>query len=648
MVQIQKNFGDLGRRFLPAAWDATWMSVGLVCGVILGCVVLLAAGIAAAIIAERLVPITYSTQVKVTTGEVRGRERTTPSGNVYLSFQGIPYAKPPMGELRFKAPQPAEPWDGVKDTLSEGNICPQPHRVSKTSPIKSMGSMLKMIVSMPGMAKFMFNYIRRMNEDCLYLNVYTPRTALPLPAAELAPVVVFIHGGGFIAGNGDTSLYGPDFLVEAGVVVVTFNYRLGALGFLSTGSAEAPGNAGLKDQVMALRWVRDNIRAFGGDPDSVTLYGESAGSASAALHLMSPMSSGLFHRVILASSTAQNQYVLTSEGERFSRRLAEVCGADNETAADPDQRLAFLRGISHTLMDDKLVDTLTEEDVRSIMGRVPFVPVVETEFPGQEAFLSEHPDHLVREGRYAQVPIMMGVNSKEGSIFYTGVTRPPTEEGFKMIDEDMTCTIPDPLYRKLTPDKRVELAGKIRQLYFKGGHVSEETAGSVIDLFGDIQLTHGIHVTSKWFAHYSSANTNPLYIYFFTFASKYGLSFFFSTKNLKGAGHGEELSYVFRHHLFKNHPTLKQTAREQAVREKMVTLLTNFIKSGNPTPPSATTAAAGLRDVNVTWPAVRPGRMNYLEIGEQLFVKKDFLFERMNFWDRIHREVLGTPLYDFF
>ncbi|XP_052126095.1 juvenile hormone esterase-like [Frankliniella occidentalis] len=215
-----------------------------------------------------------------------------------------------------------------------------------------------------------------------------------------------------------------------------------------------------------------------------------------------------------------------------------------------------------------------------------------------------------------------------------------------MIDDDMTCTIPDPLYRKLSPEKRVELAGKIRHLYFKGAHVTEETAGSVIDLFGDLQLTHGIHVTSKWFAHYSSAN-NPLYIYFFTFASKFGLSFFFSTKNLKGAGHGEELSYVFRHHLFKNHPTLKQTAREQAMRETMVGLLSNFIKSGNPTPHNAT-VAADTQKVNISWPAVHPGRMNYLEIGDELSVKKDFLKERMNFWDRVYRDTLGTPLYDFF
>lgn len=137
-----------------------------------------------------------------------------------------------------------------------------------------------------------------------------------LPSDTLKPVVFFIHGGGFIAGNGDMSLYGPDYLMELDVVVVTFNYRLGAFGnpstappaapfltpshiltaclagFLSTGTEASPGNAGMKDQVMALRWVRDNIHVFGGDPGRVTLYGESAGSASAALHLLSPMSRG--------------------------------------------------------------------------------------------------------------------------------------------------------------------------------------------------------------------------------------------------------------------------------------------------------------------------------------------------------------------
>ncbi|KAJ1529202.1 hypothetical protein ONE63_006006 [Megalurothrips usitatus] len=398
-----------------------------------------------------------------------------------------------------------------------------------------MGNMLKFILSMPGMAKFMFDYIARMSEDCLYLNVYTPqasRRSTELPAAELRPVAVFIHGGGFIAGNGDASLYGADYLVELGVVVVTLNYRLGVFGFLSTNTSEAPGNAGLKDQVLALRWVRDNIRAFGGDPNSVTLYGESAGSASVAYHMMSPMSRGLFHRAILASSTAQNQYARTADHGRFSRRLAELCGADPDTAADPDQRLRFLRHVSHTAIDDKLADVLDDQDARSIMGRVPFVPVIESEFDGVEAFLTEDPDVLVREGRYMQVPVIIGSNNKEGSIFYTGVTRPPTEEGFRMIDEDMTCTIPDPIYRRLSPEKRTELAEKIRQMYFKGGHVSEDTAGSLVDLFGDLQLEHAIHITSKWFAHYASA-VNPLYIYHFTLQSKFGLSFFFSSKNLK-------------------------------------------------------------------------------------------------------------------
>ncbi|XP_034250470.1 juvenile hormone esterase-like isoform X2 [Thrips palmi] len=657
MVQIQKNLQNLGRRFLPAAWNATWVSIGLVCGVLVACILLMAAGIAAAVIADRLTPITYSTQVRVADGEVRGRERITPDGSVFLSFQGIPYAKPPLEELRFKAPRPVEPWDGVLDALSEGNICPQPHKVSKTSPIKSMGSMLKMVLSMPGMAKFMFNYIARISEDCLYLNVYTPKPKSEQPAERLKPVVFFVHGGGFIAGNGDTSLYGPDYLMQLDVVVVTFNYRLGAIGFLATGTPDAPGNAGLKDQAAALRWVRRNIRAFGGDPDKVTLYGESAGSASVALHLMSPMSSGLFHRAIMSSSTAQNQYVMTADYERFSRSLALECGADNATADDPRTRVEFLREQSHTHINDRLTEVLGEEDVRSIMGRVPFSPVVEKEFPGEEAFLLEHPDVLMREGRYAPVPVIIGSNSKEGSIFYTGVTRPPTEEGFRMIDEDMTCTVPDPLYQRLDPEQSQELAGKVRQLYFDGGHVDEDSAGALIDLFGDLQLLHGIHVSSKWFTHFSQP-ASPVYLYHFTFSAKSGLSFFFSSKNLKvqdaldaGAGHGEELSYVFRHHLFKGHSALKQTSREQRVRDKMTKLFTNFIKTGNPTPSNASLSrlpvASDVQDVGVAWPPSRPGREVYLEIGEELAVKRHLLAERMAFWDRTFKNVTQSPLYDF-
>lgn len=218
-------------------------------------------------------------------GMLRGRYlpyKTGISGG-YYGFQGIKYGKAPIGNRRFKAPLPEGPWKGIKMALREGASCP--HR--------------NMILE---------NY--KGNEDCLFLNVYTPK----LPDSDgnpKLPVLFWIHGGGFQFGNGNAFLYGPDYLIPENIILVTINYRLGALGFLNTGTHEAPGNAGLKDQVLALKWVRDNIEKFGGDPNEVTIAGQSAGSASVHYLLMSSITKGLFKRAIAQSGVALNPWAIT-------------------------------------------------------------------------------------------------------------------------------------------------------------------------------------------------------------------------------------------------------------------------------------------------------------------------------------------------
>ncbi|NXC45228.1 ACES Acetylcholinesterase, partial [Penelope pileata] len=181
-------------------------------------------------------------------------------------FLGIPYAQPPLGPLRFQAPRPAQPWPGVRDAGSQPFACFQP--VDTTFP--GFGG------------SEMWNPNREMSEDCLYLNVWAPHP----PPRRGAAVLVWIYGGGFSSGAG--SPYDGRYLAGAeGVLVVSMNYRVGALGFLALpGHPEAPGNAGLLDQRLALRWVQENIAAFGGDPAAVTLFGESAGAASVGLHLL--------------------------------------------------------------------------------------------------------------------------------------------------------------------------------------------------------------------------------------------------------------------------------------------------------------------------------------------------------------------------
>ncbi|XP_039581565.1 cholinesterase-like, partial [Passer montanus] len=207
--------------------------------------------------------------VATSAGAVRGFHVAAGPSSRVAAFLGIPYAEPPVGPLRFAPPRPARPWGGVLDALSHPHACFQP--------VDTM---------FPGFGgSEMWNPNREMSEDCLYLNIWAPAPRPETPA----PVLVWIYGGGFYSGAASLDVYDGRFLAAAeGVLVVSMNYRVGALGFLALpGHPEAPGNVGLLDQRLALRWVQANIAAFGGDPGAVTLFGESAGAASVGLHLLS-------------------------------------------------------------------------------------------------------------------------------------------------------------------------------------------------------------------------------------------------------------------------------------------------------------------------------------------------------------------------
>ncbi|XP_033229045.1 esterase E4-like [Belonocnema kinseyi] len=212
-------------------------------------------------------------QVQISDGVLYGSTHTTRNGKTISSFLSIPYAQPPVGNLRFNNPIPCEPWTGIRMADTDADQCPQHDGMSVVG-----------------------------KEDCLYLNVYTPNQNLA-STQDLLPVMVWIHGGAFNSGNSSSTGYGPDYLLDKDVIFVSLNYRLGILGFLSTGDLEAPGNFGLKDQVLALKWVQKNIRAFGGNPERVTIFGQSSGAISVGLHLLSDASNGLFHQSIIQSGS---------------------------------------------------------------------------------------------------------------------------------------------------------------------------------------------------------------------------------------------------------------------------------------------------------------------------------------------------------
>ena len=326
--------------------------------------------------------------VTVPGGRVRGVWR----GDLW-SFSGVPYARAPVGALRWRPPQPPLSWEGLRDTSSFGPIAPQAvAEAGITSP------------SDPGSED-------AQSEDCLTLNVWTPEIPESPTTAKGAgrPVMVWIHGGGFTSGSGSVFLYRGGQLARNGdVVVVTINYRLGALGFLGHRALGDPdgfiGNWGLHDQVAALRWVRDHIAQFGGNADLVTIFGESAGGFSVAALMGAPSASGLFRRAVVQSGGAHVHSV--AESERTADRLATALGV-----ATCDR--ASLESVPAA---DLLAATQEVAAQRPDPGMLPlpFLPVVDG------AFLPEHPLRAVERGASSDVELLIGTNRDELTLFGLG------------------------------------------------------------------------------------------------------------------------------------------------------------------------------------------------------------------------------------
>src|SRR5690348_7015891 len=259
-------------------------------------------------------------EVLTTSGAVRG----APSGPV-VAFKGIPYAAPPFGALRFAAPVPPEPWDGVRDCTAYGPTAPKP-------PYPSPVDLLLPEPVIPG-------------EEVLNLNVWTPD-----PSAGGLPVLVWIHGGAFVNGSGAVPQYDGTAFARDGVVVVTINYRLGVDGFLHFDDG-GPANRGLLDQVAALEWVRDNIAAFGGDPGNVTIAGESAGAMSVTTLLSMPRAAGLFRRAV-AQSGGGHHALTSATARRVAGYLSERLRVPLKRAALAEVPLADLVAAQRALSEE--------------------------------------------------------------------------------------------------------------------------------------------------------------------------------------------------------------------------------------------------------------------------------------------------------
>lgn len=218
----------------------------------------------------------------------------------------------------------------------------------------------------------------------------------------MKPVIAYIHGGAFFRGSGHSYFVGPEYIMDRDVVLVAINYRLGALGFFSTGTADAPGNAGMKDQVLALKWIQRNIRAFGGDPDSVTIAGQSAGSMSVTLHLLSPMSVGLFHKAIALSGSMASQMKIKRNNTEIINILAESANCTN---ADVSKVVECLQQLP--------VQAIIRPDIfQDICLALVWYPVIENDL-GHTRFLTGNPSVLFKKGNFTKVPVITGIVDNE-------------------------------------------------------------------------------------------------------------------------------------------------------------------------------------------------------------------------------------------
>ncbi|XP_063906551.1 venom carboxylesterase-6-like [Zophobas morio] len=464
--------------------------------------------------------------VKTPLGEIRGYHKTSFEGRTFSAFEGIPFAKPPIGERRFEEPEPVDPWSGVWNATSLFQ-CVQTNSIQ--------------LFQTPG------------DEDCLYINVFVPREK-PNPDENL-DVVVHIHGGAFMYGSGH--VYSPPTLImDREVIYVTFNYRLGILGFLSTEDDVVPGNNGLKDQTLALKWIRDNIASFGGNPNSVTITGLSAGGSSVHLHYFSKLSKGLFQRGFAQSGLALNPFSIQEQPLMRAKKLADAVGCPTSTTR-------------------VMVDCLKQRPYQHLFDKLPlffnyiflpcapFGPVVEK--GGSNPFLDEDPYYLLKKGDVHDVPWLASMAIHEG-LFPVAYFM----EDLDNIDVHWEEWAPAFLEFNYTLSSSLweSTARKIKEHYLGDEHIKKENVLKLIQIFSDRYFLNDAETAVRMQA---KVNKSPVYYYLFGYPG--------DNNEQKMVGHGADSKYFFG-------PTIVPsplTPDEIKMKDLLLDMLVAFAKTGKPT-----------------------------------------------------------------
>ncbi|KAL7737038.1 hypothetical protein ACLKA6_005259 [Drosophila palustris] len=531
-------------------------------------------------------------KVPVKQGVVVGQQHQLPRGLQYESFLGVPYAQPPVGDLRFRSPVPLECFtEHELDCSKERDVSHQRDPITQ----QVVGS-----------------------ENCLFLNIYSPKVNSKNPL----PVMVWIHGGGFCFGNGNCDYHFPAQLMQEEVIVVTLNYRLGALGFLSLPGAGIYGNAGLKDQRLALQWVQDNIANFNGDPQNVTLFGESAGASAIHLHIYAAHAKILFHKAIMQSGTANMEWVMQQNGAIKSHRLGKLLKGEN--VKEDSALLEYLQSMNVTpngILSNTL-KVLTADERRREMPFV-FKPVLEDAGSPDSFFNSQVLDVLLDKERLQGMPVIMGYNSAEGLAMIVNAKRK-----LDLFEKDLTRLVPRNLVEKSEAPEAKEAANDIRQFYFNGQPLSLERLDNLVDLFSDYHFIIDMQLAAE--IHANCQRTSPLYFYRFDYLG--GRNMFkklFQAEKLRGTAHAEELFYLFQ---MAEDQTL-QSNEDKQLSESLCRMWANFARHGKPLDSWKPVTRPQKNEKGES----EPFHLDYMLIDRECRMRRNPDAERMDFWRSMYK-----------
>ncbi|XP_035381081.1 carboxylesterase 3 isoform X3 [Electrophorus electricus] len=502
-------------------------------------------------------------------GTVRGQYmRVLGSEKVVEQYLGIPFAQPPVGPLRLAAPLPAKPWEGVKNTTEHPRMCLQ-----NTDAMESLSEIMSMNVTLPAIS-----------EDCLYLNVYTPSQPT---GSEKLPVMLWVHGGGLFMG-GAAQYDGSVLAAYENIVVVVIQYRLGILGFFSTGDKQAQGNWGFLDQIAALKWVQQNIGNFGGDAKSVTIAGESAGGISTSMLTLSPLAKGLFQRTIFQSGAATLGTYSTKHPMVFAKAVANATDCDSSST-------------------ELLVECLkqkTEEDI--IKATEKHKILLGATVDGE--FLTDVAEELLKKKEFLKVPVLLGVTNHEfGWILPLNFAPKGWDKG---MERQAVKTVMDQFFPKgMLADNDL-----IIDEYLKNAKTPEDIRDGFTEMLGDFFMVLPVIKVAGYH------RDGDAHVYMYEFQHRPSIVKDIRPSFVK-ADHGDEVGFMFGYCFWNGHiKVLGQFSEEEnELCKTMMRYWGNFIRTGSPNGP-------GL----VNWPPYDQSN-KYMNLGLQQTEEQGLKQDRIDF-----------------